>query len=563
MSDEALRQEQWDLAGLKDGGREETVRKRLHSKYDPWAEAKRQVADFQSASICVLFGAGLGYVVRLILDRGTDCVWFETDSRILRESLGTLDFRQDLREGRLRIFQEAVSEEILAELFRGRTIGEISFFSHRGFLTDSLSELLRKVEFFLNKKGVNAATLARFDSVWARNLCENLCVLYRGRPVRTLFGIHKNVPAVVIGAGPSLNDSMEDLVRVRRKAIVVCVDTALRILEQAGIDPDYVVTVDPQPVNRCYLEGYEGKALIVTEPTASRFALRLVDAERLRFFWSPFALARLLFDASGGAPGEIAFGGSVSTNAYDFARKLGCDPVYVIGQDLSFSDGQVHAKGAVLEERLNWKEARTFRREMHNQMQRTALPTVLIPAMHKPYEHTNEKLVIFYRWLERRFRRDVQEGMSVINATARGARFDGIPRGDLLQLLSRDDIGSASREENAGHAVDLALLVQGMEQVLSRLERTRIALSSATERWERVPQKRDEIIMEMEEFLRADMEILNVLGNATQGAVLKITEGAVGSGDALSLYQALQLAAERYAKWLGRSLRIMRARHSI
>ncbi|MFQ5560697.1 MAG: 6-hydroxymethylpterin diphosphokinase MptE-like protein, partial [Nitrospinota bacterium] len=45
--------------------------------------------------------------------------------------------------------------------------------------------------------------------------------------------------------------------------------------------------------------------------------------------------------------GEMLVGGSVSTSAYDFARKLGCNPVVLCGQDLSYEFSRGYVSGSL------------------------------------------------------------------------------------------------------------------------------------------------------------------------------------------------------------------------
>lgn len=533
---------------------------RLHSKYDPWEEARRQLGQIESRPVVVAFGAGLGYAVALILKAGKECIWFESDPRILSHALGIVNLKEFIQSGRLRVIRRIGKEDDLEQLFRGRANRDISFFSHRNFLTETHAEWKRKIEFFLNKKSVNIATLSRFESIWARNLVANMPLLLKGQPASTLFGIHANKPAIVVGAGPSLSDSIGEIEKVRHKAVLICVDTALGVLRHEGIDPDYVLTVDPQPVNRCYLEGYDGDALIVADPTASRFALRHVVADRIRYFWSPFAMAQLFFEAIKVKAGEIAFGGSVSTNAYDLARKMGCDPVFVTGQDLSFPDGEVHCKGATLEERLNWKESRTFRRELHNYRQLSALPPVLLPGLTRATERTNDKLVIFYRWFERRFRKDLENGLRIRNCTARGARFEFLEMAELGELASFPDILRGEILSGHNNPEDQTRkLLQALESLEADFASSSKELELAVQmiRQEGSSQKTREILDRVDEELRKRKNALAILGNASQKAIHAVTESAQGDERALELYEALYSASLRYERWIQRSRRIL------
>ncbi|MCB1315592.1 MAG: motility associated factor glycosyltransferase family protein, partial [Leptospiraceae bacterium] len=126
-----------------------------------------------------------------------------------------------------------------------------------------------------------------------------------------------------------------------------------------------------------------------------------------------------------------AFGGSVSTNAYDFALRLGCTRIVLLGQDLAFTGGQAHARGAVLEDRLNLKESRLFRRQLHNYNQLSALPVRWLPGIQGGQVRTNDKLIMFYQWFSRRIPQDVSDGIRVWNATTVGAL---IPHAEQLQL---------------------------------------------------------------------------------------------------------------------------------
>jgi hypothetical protein len=83
-----------------------------------------------------------------------------------------------------------------------------------------------------------------------------------------------------------------------------------------------------------------------------------------RFIRGPVAVCGIAFDGMKwiekicGEKGEITHGGSVSTNAYDFARRCGCSPVYLCAQDLAFSRGLAHARGSYLDELIHLRTDR-------------------------------------------------------------------------------------------------------------------------------------------------------------------------------------------------------------
>ncbi len=85
---------------------------------------------------------------------------------------------------------------------------------------------------------------------WVKNYKENKS---KGRfdrlstkPLAYLYrnAYYHKVPVVLLCAGPSLDDNIGQLKEYQNNAIIVCVDMALYAVQQAGITPDFVVSVD-------------------------------------------------------------------------------------------------------------------------------------------------------------------------------------------------------------------------------------------------------------------------------------------------------------------------------
>ncbi len=338
-------------------------------------------------------------------------------------------------------------------------------------------------------------------------------------------------------------------------------------------------------MNRYYLEGCEAsRALFVVDPTTSYLSLRMIPPERLFYTWSPFPLAKLFFDAlRNEEPGEVAFGGSVSTNAYDLALKLGCRRVLLAGQDLSFTGGLAHAKGAVLEERLNYRESRFFRREMHNYLQLSALPVRMLPGDVR----ANDKLAIFHAWFERRFAADLAEqpSLEILNVASAGARFESVERAPLAEVTFNDherrpDLASALAQapvdfDAAGFADRLAqlardfqkfsgLLAPGIEDSRSLYEQARSGRRDAD--YERLLGN----MQRLDENVRAESEMMDIAGSAMQKVIFQITENyrkdlseaeaadphVASAKQSMLLYEGLYGAAQDHARWFRQAARL-------
>ena len=570
------------LFTLKHGG------KYLHSKYSPAKEAERMVAEIpreNDSQLIVFFGGGLGYAVSLYLDRFPNpMLWIEPDMELLQAALNITDFREHLRTGHLSIFAGTPTEDDLDRLFKEKRNEQTVFAWHRATFEPGSAYVLSKelCERHLNRKDVNFATLTKFEKVWSKNLISNLPVIARARPVSRLFNLFPDTPTLVCGAGPSLSRSIPELKKIRNDCLLIAVDTALRVLTAHGIDPDIIMSVDPQALNSYYLEGYEGRGIFVVDPTTSYLSLRHIEPNRIFYTDSPFPLAKHFYSLMGEEPGTIAFGGSVSTNAYDLAQKLGAKEVFLFGQDLSFTGKQAHARGAVLEERLNLKENRLFRRELHNYRQLSALPVRYLPAIGGGETQTNDKLIIFHRWFSERAPRDIQFGVAVQNCSAAGAYLEGVPHGpaqprgpapDLSSLQMLEKKPAAEPEQFRNDLLKLhsslvefeELIVQGKNLAEKIIKRVREG---------RLDDTYGKLLIRMDALdtrVASHMEITQIVGNAMQRVIFQITEdyGNLMSEEEKNnpdlnvarkselFYNGLYEACTSQARWLRKSIAIL------
>ncbi|MBN2077559.1 MAG: motility associated factor glycosyltransferase family protein [Spirochaetes bacterium] len=398
----------------------------VHSRFDPVKEAERFIGGIDAGThdLFVIFGFGFGYhVERLLAGMGADSIALviERNPYMLHGALSKRDLERLLGDERLILLLDPREEDI-AESLRGRSSRRSTLITHRGsFRTDPdyYGNLQGIVRSYLSTKEVNIATLAKFEKVWASNIARNIGVFAVSPGAGTFYGTFEGIPAIVAAAGPSLLESLDFLRANRDSAVIVAVDTSYRILRRNGIEPHFCLVVDPQAVNARYFEGASpGSTILVADP--------MVHPSVFRFFKGRVAVTGVAFDLlrwierCAGEKGEIAHGGSVSTNAYDFARRLGASPVILVGQDLAFTGGYAHARGSYLDEQVHLRTRRFQTAEMFNRFQLTALPKIFVRGIRGGTVHTNQKMMIFLSWFEKR--RDA----GLVNATADGAMIPGV-----------------------------------------------------------------------------------------------------------------------------------------
>lgn len=197
----------------------------------------------------------------------------------------------------------------------------------------------------VKRKNANQHSQDHLAPLWATNGLKNLPRVAKNPMVDDLRDAFRGVPIIIVGAGPSLAKNIDQLKAAQGKAIILCVNRALRSLQNAGVWPDFAINLEPQDVASQFvdidLSGIPGLILSVT----SHPPLFDLEASRVLSFVSNLEAEGWMFDPKDQV-NEIDNGGSVSCSALSLGIMWGCNPIMLIGQDLSFPGGSYyHADG--------------------------------------------------------------------------------------------------------------------------------------------------------------------------------------------------------------------------
>jgi len=172
---------------------------------------------------------------------------------------------------------------------------------------------------------------------------ENLPSIAAWPSVARLRGSFRNRPAVIVSAGPSLEKNIDVLRCFAGKAVVIAVSHALLALHRAAIAPDVVVVTETQDVRYHFDDVPPDRLGALVLGTSVRPELFALPARSFITFSANPLIDSWVYD--GIEPDvTIRSGGSVSNIAFSLATLWGCDPIIVVGQDLSFSEGRYYAR---------------------------------------------------------------------------------------------------------------------------------------------------------------------------------------------------------------------------
>ena len=328
----------------------------LHSRHSPRREATRIAASLtQQAGDCyVIYGIGLAYLVEALLETTTDeaIVVVEADLRMLAAALSTRLMDKLLMHPRLRLMI-APSPAEFTQFLSGLRTRRATALGLPG-TTGPDHEYYHGIEHarrrYIERQEVNSNTLRRFGRRWVRNLAANAGRLATARRVAEWENVFRGTPATVCAGGPSLDEALPAIPDLAARTVVIAVDTAVPPLLRVGVEPDFIVVVDPQYWNTRHVDNLDlSHSLVIGESATHPRSFRVL--ERPVFLCSSlFPLGRFL-EAARTPFGSLGTGGSVTTTAWDFARHVGADPIYLAGLDLGYPGFQTHVTGSLFEER--------------------------------------------------------------------------------------------------------------------------------------------------------------------------------------------------------------------
>ncbi|MEO5956427.1 MAG: 6-hydroxymethylpterin diphosphokinase MptE-like protein, partial [Nitrospiraceae bacterium] len=326
----------------------------LHNLEDPIGSAVRSAEkhEMKAANASILLGFGLGYLARELakkVEKKHPIVICEADPAMLKTALTHVDLHDVLDSDYIKIL---VGEQIPLEAWISRLSSK--------FMTAKVDvvsyapsvrlhpKVYGELEAIAQKESLaiilNRNTTLKAGARMMENVLLNFPDVLQSAGVKHLENLFEGRPAVLVAAGPSLEKNIHLLRELQGRAVVIAVDTALRLLLPLGIKPDIVTTIDFNQVN------FQKFANVPIDPDISLVYHPGGYYESIRAFQGPrFTLSRVPNRIPAWLmqyvedKGALSSGTTVAHMSFFLARHMGCDPIVFIGQDLAFPKNQVHA----------------------------------------------------------------------------------------------------------------------------------------------------------------------------------------------------------------------------
>lgn len=416
---------------------------RLNSLYDPSHEAKRFVKhiNFKNTSATILlFGLGNGIIVRELLahlNSSMHLIVYEPSVEVLEHTMGEYVMEDILTNEQLTLVIKGLNDEnfkgLLMEQIGYMNLDTAIYVTHPNYLPlfqEAYSSYKNDISWFTSFTRSAKSTLGLLGKEGVENAIYNLKSVGTSANIVELRNtLDKDIPAIIVSAGPSLDKNMNELKHAKGKSVIIAVDRAVNTLLDHGIIPDFSVTMDAKkPVE--FYSRKESREIPLFYVLSARKEI-VSGHEGVKVLVNVDKYFNQFIDEIFPGIGVTLAGGSVATIAFTIAMELGAKKLILVGQDLAFANGRTHASGAAA---------------VQNQED-----VLLVPGMLEPYVETIPNLYMYSLWFEE-MAKNLPEEYLAIDATEGGTLKQGfkiMTLADAIDEYCKEEFDFTKVLENA------------------------------------------------------------------------------------------------------------------
>ena len=410
----------------------------MHSKYNPFREAETIVDEYENiekGTNVIFYGTGLGYHIDAFLKRYPNVNYYiyEPIPEVLYAYLSNKSLKE-LPSKNLMDIIVGLDEEEIANCLGNfidknrRNVQIVELPIHKQIFPDEYKKFLELFKKITKDKRSGIYTDYAFQKRWIINSMKNFReVLSTPNVIIEKKGEFKDKPAILVAAGPSLNEEIENIKYIKEKglAYIFSVGSAINTLIYHDIYPDAATTYDPTENNQKVfakvkekgikdipmifgssvgyetLLGYPGEKyhMITSQDTVSNYFLKTEESDRLD----------IVLDAP-----------SIAVVTLQLLYTLGFSPIILVGQNFAYRGKERHSEGV-------YYSSEVTEQEMKN--------GIWVKDVYGNEVLTNEGFNNMRNQMELYIKRF--PNLEVINTTKGGANIEGTTFMELEEVMDK------------------------------------------------------------------------------------------------------------------------------
>lgn len=415
----------------------------LHSKYDPIVEAERiidQLKDIEEYDHIFFYGLGMSYHVEELLMRYPNKKFslFEPKEEVFYQYLRNRDLRKlpinQLAFLKVGLTAESEIKEFLNEFFnyvQEKTL-LVTLPSYERFLSEQYKTFLQEFKQLIGDKRQGMLVNYSFQKRWTLNSWLNLPEILKSPNILQDVdsAVFKDKPAIIVAAGPSLNEELENLRSIKEKglAYIFSVGSSINTLVENNVFPDAMCTYDPSVINQKVFEKLSKKKIysipMIYGTSVGFETLKNYPGPKFHMVTSQDTISNFYIKRKDQQDiDKVQDAPSIAVVTLELLYKLGCNPIIMVGQNLAYKDKLVYSKD------MGYQHAAS---EISEEELKRA---ILVKSVEGKDILTNDSFNRMRTQIEY-YLKEFIHSRDVINTTKGGAFIDGTTYKELSLLIS-------------------------------------------------------------------------------------------------------------------------------
>lgn len=407
----------------------------VHSNYNPSAEAKAWCESIpEDTMLVIVLGLGLGYHIEELLKKlkkQAKIFIIEPDIRVLKYFLENNDLTNKF-EDRVVLSVKTSPETIAGEIYevlKDRLLSKVDFKIYTSYISlyeDLFEKIKSKLSDIIKTLHVNVSTSEYFKYIWTLNFMANSHNILSASNGKILKNKFENIPAIIVSAGPSLNKNVELLNGIKNKALIIAGGSAIGILNKNGIKPHFLFAMDGDEKEKDIFEGIDFNNITLAYVNRLYYEITKAYPEKKFVFidghdqCSKYFVKKIGMDLMVMDPDQTVAGFNIN-----LAHMLGCNPIIFVGQDLAYTDLQMHAEGAA--------HMVSFTEELEGGSKRF----IKTKDIYGDETYTIKQFLTAKLSMELKIKNAIKDGHMFINATQGGIGLDNCENMDLDKVIDK------------------------------------------------------------------------------------------------------------------------------
>jgi len=417
--------------------KENDTYKYIHSKYDPLKEAetliKRYENELGKSEIAIFFGTGLGYHVELVLRTFPDIKLYiyEPNKEVLYHFLKERAFSeaQLKRFKNISTTRESFLNDIREVIKLNREgLAIVDLPAYKSIYPDEYEFFIQAIKSNITERRSSILTEYSFQKRWIINSMKNFKhVLNTPNVIVENKGKFKDIPAILVAAGPSLNEEIENIRKIRDEglAYVFSVGSAINTLISNNIHPHAATTYDPTEHNqKVFLKVKEQGIKDIPLIFGSSVGYETIEnypGKLYHMITSQDKISNYYLDNENTEPIDIVLDApSIAVVTLQLLHYLGFNPIILAGQNLAYVGTKQHSEGVFYSNDLSDEEVEKAIdvKDVYGNTIKT----------NNGYNAMRNQMESYIKQLN---------NLTVINTTKGGAAIEGAPFEELEKVMQK------------------------------------------------------------------------------------------------------------------------------